>query len=135
MIYLLDTDTCVACLRRPAGQAAGKLASVSPPDVAITAVTIAELYRGAQLSVKVAENLAKVSSFVGRFTPLPLEERAAEVAGRIDADLSRQGLRIGPYDTLIAAAALAADLTLVTHNTREFSRVAGLRLVDWETDP
>jgi tRNA(fMet)-specific endonuclease VapC len=135
MIYVLDTDTCIACLRRPAGQAAYTLALVAPSDVAITAVTIAEIYRGAHRSMKVAENLAQVSAFVARFTPLPLEERAAKVAGRIDADLSHQGLRIGPYDTLIAAIALANDLTLVTHNTREFSRIANLRLVDWQAAP
>jgi tRNA(fMet)-specific endonuclease VapC len=132
MIYVLDTNTCIACLRRPAGQVAYTLASTPPADVAITAVTIAELYRGAHTSTKVAENLAQVGAFVSRFTRLPLDERAAEVAGRIDADLSKQGLRIGPYDTLIAAIALAGGLTLVTHNTREFSRVAGLRLADWE---
>lgn len=135
MIYVLDTNTCIACLRRPAGQAAYTLASVAPSDVAITAVTIAELYRGAHLSVKVVENLTQVGAFVSRFARLPLEERAAEMAGRIDADLSRQGLRIGPYDTLIASIALAGDHTLVTHNIREFSRVDGLRLVDWEIDP
>ena len=66
---------------------------------------------------------------------MPLDLPAAEIAGRIDADLMARGLRIGPYDTLIAAVALAHGLTLVTHNTAEFSRSAGLRLEDWETTP
>lgn len=62
-----------------------------------------------------------------QFRSLTLDEAAAE-----HADLTAQGLRIGPYDTLIAAIALVHNLTLVTHNTRECGRVPGLRLEDWE---
>ena len=76
-----------------------------------------------------------MQTFVDRFTALPLDSAAAEIAGRVDANLARQGLRIGPYDTRIAAITLANDLTLITHNTREFSRVVGLRLLDWEATP
>ncbi|MBX0330006.1 type II toxin-antitoxin system VapC family toxin [Oscillochloris sp. ZM17-4] len=132
MIYVLDTNTCIACLRRPAGIVARRLATVAPGDIALTTVSITELYRGAYLSTKVADNLAHVAAFVVPFTTLPLDRHAGETAGRIDADLARQGLRIGPYDTLIAAIALAHDLTLVTHNTGEFCRVVGLQLVDWD---
>ena len=53
-------------------------------------------------------------------------------AALVRADLRRQGQPIGPYDLLIAATALTHHLTVVTHNTREFSRVAGLRLEDWQ---
>jgi len=135
MIYVLDTNTCIACLRKPAGPAANTLASVAPAAVTLTTVTVAELYRGAHLSTKVADNLVQVRTFVDRFTALPLDAAAAELAGHVDANLARQGLRIGPYDTLIAAITLANDLTLITHNTREFSRVVGLRLLDWEATP
>ncbi len=57
---------------------------------------------------------------------------AAEAYGRLRAELARRGTPIGPNDLMIAAIALAQDLTLVTHNTAEFSRVPGLRLEDWE---
>jgi tRNA(fMet)-specific endonuclease VapC len=60
------------------------------------------------------------------------DDRAARYFGQIRANLQRQGTPIGPYDLQIAAIALANDLTLVTHNTREFARIDGLRLVDWE---
>ena len=56
----------------------------------------------------------------------------ARNAGGDPRDLWRAGTPIGPYDILIAGQALARDLTLITHNIREFSRVQGLRIEDWE---
>lgn len=67
-----------------------------------------------------------------QFTSLPFDDSAAEIYGRIRAELEAVGMLIGPYDMMIAAIALANDLTLVTHNTREFGRVAGLKVEDWE---
>ena len=135
MIYLLDSNTCITYLRKPHGPLAQKILVTPPDDLALSAVTVTELYRGAYMSAQVVDNLAKVNAFVGRFTILPLDMHAGEIAGRIDAHLAKQGQRIGPYDTLIAAIALANNLTLVTHNTQEFGRVIGLRLVDWEATP
>lgn len=132
MIYLLDTNSCIAYLRRPLATLAQRILATDPEAMAISVITVAELYRGAYLSAKVSDNLAAVVTFMRRFAVLALDVQAAAVAGRIDAELAQQGLRIGPYDTLIAAVALAHDLTLVTRNTREFSRVPGLRLEDWE---
>jgi tRNA(fMet)-specific endonuclease VapC len=132
MKYLLDSNTCIVYLRTPLGLVAKKVLSTPSDDIALNVISIVELCRGAHLSAKVAENLAQISSFAAPFRTLALDASAAEVAGRIDAELSNQGQRIGPYDVLIAAIALADDLTLVTHNTREFSRVNGLQLEDWE---
>jgi tRNA(fMet)-specific endonuclease VapC len=135
MIYLLDSNTCIAYLRKPLGPLAQRILATPPNDLALSAVTVVELHRGAYLSAQVVDNLAKVNAFVTRFIVLPLDTRAGEIAGRVDAELAKQGQRIGPYDTLIAAIALANDLTLVTHNTGEFGRIAGLRLADWEATP
>lgn len=60
------------------------------------------------------------------------DDASAERYGPICADLAASGKLIGPNDLLIAAIALAHGLTLVTHNTNEFSRVAGLTLEDWQ---
>jgi tRNA(fMet)-specific endonuclease VapC len=57
---------------------------------------------------------------------------AARIQGEIRADLERKGTPIGPYDVQVAAIALANNLTLVTHNTAEFSRIPDLTLDDWE---
>src|ERR1035437_4084251 len=62
---------------------------------------------------------------------LAFDEAAAKAAAAIRTELERKGRGIGPMDTLIAGTALANSATLVTHNTREFARVRGLRLVDW----
>ena len=70
--------------------------------------------------------------FIDLFVSLPFEDRAAIEAGRLRAELDSAGLPIGRYDLQIAAIAIVHDLTLVTHNTREFGRVAGLRVEDWE---
>lgn len=69
---------------------------------------------------------------VNRFVSFPFDDEAAEVYGRIRADLEKLGTPIGPNDLLIAAIGLANDATVVTHNTREFSRIADLKLEDWE---
>ena len=63
---------------------------------------------------------------------LPFDDQAASIYGQIRADLAGKGLSIGPNDLMIAAIALAKGVTLVTHNTREFNRVAGLSIEDWE---
>jgi tRNA(fMet)-specific endonuclease VapC len=68
------------------------------------------------------------------FPSLPFDDEAAEHYGRIRAELTTEGTPIGGNDFLIAAIALANGLTLVTHNTREFARVTGLTIEDWETD-
>jgi tRNA(fMet)-specific endonuclease VapC len=71
--------------------------------------------------------------FLNQFVSLPFDDIAAEIYGRERARLTLVGTPIGANDLLIACIALANGLTLVTHNTREFSRINGLRLEDWET--
>lgn len=66
---------------------------------------------------------------------LPFDDAAAEICGEIRASLARQGTPIGPHDVQIAAIAIARGLILISHNTREFSRVDGLRLEDWQAAP
>jgi len=95
-------------------------------------VVKAELFHGAMKSQNPANTLAKQNAFLNQFISLPFDDRAAEVYGQVKANLERLGQPIGPNDFLIAAIALANNLTLVTHNSTEFSRVLGLRLQDWE---
>lgn len=79
-----------------------------------------------------AKNLAEVRAFLARFAVLPIGGAESEQYGLLRSDLAKRGLPIGPNDLWIAAVALANGLTLVTHNTAEFSRVAGLTLEDWQ---
>lgn len=75
-----------------------------------------------------------VRAFSASFESLPLDDAAAEIYGRLRLDLEQAGKLIGPYDLLIAAIALANDVILVTHNTDEFGRVAGLKFEDWRAE-
>jgi tRNA(fMet)-specific endonuclease VapC len=132
MIFLLDTNVCVVYLNQPQSHVAANLRCYRPQDIAVSSVVKAELFFGAMKSQQPERTLEKQQRFLVPFHSLPFNDEAALIFGKIRADLQRQGKPIGPYDLQIAAIALANDLTLVTHNTREFSRVDGLRLVDWE---
>lgn len=132
MIYLLDTNACITYLKVPNSPVRTRLQAQQPPDIAISTVTRVELLHGALRSHDPVRALAVHNAFLSQFPSLPLDDAAAQVAATIRADLEARGTPIGPYDVLIAAIALANHLTLVTHNTREFSRVTGLRLDDWQ---
>jgi tRNA(fMet)-specific endonuclease VapC len=134
MTHLLDTNVCIVHLRgKGGGKVAAKLATMNPPDVAVCSIVVAELLYGALRSQDVAKNFANVRAFVQGFTSLPFDDAAAERHAEIRAALA--GKPIGPHDFLIAAIALANNLTLVTNNIAEFARVPGLQLEDWQTMP
>ena len=132
MRYLLDTNTCIQFLNSRNSALQRRLAAISRDDVAICQIVKAELFYGAYRSSRREANLALLAKFFSQIVSLPFDDASAEIYGRIRAELARAGTPIGPYDLMIAAIALAFDVTLVTHNTGEFSRVQGLRLEDWE---
>lgn len=90
-----------------------------------------ELIHGAFRSSRVAENLRLLERFFAPFVSLPFDDRCANAYGRLRSDLERAGTPIGPNDLMIAAVAVAHELTLVTANTREFGRVIGLAIDNW----
>lgn len=131
MIYLLDTNTCIAYINGRSLAIRERLDSLSPDDVALCDVVKYELYYGAYKSGKQQKNLANLKEFFGDFISLPFDGQAADICGYIRASLARRGTPIGSYDLQIAAIALANNLILVTHNVDEFSRVEGLTIEDW----
>jgi tRNA(fMet)-specific endonuclease VapC len=132
MIYLLDTNTCIKYLNGRSERIRQALEARSPDEVTVCSVVKAELFYGAMKSAQPERNLAKQHLFLNRFASFAFDDNAAQTYGQIRAKLERLGLPIGPNDLLIAAIASANNATLVTHNTREFSRVTGLQLADWE---
>jgi tRNA(fMet)-specific endonuclease VapC len=120
VIYLLDTNACIVYLNRPISGVRRRLQSLSPQDIAVCSVVKAELFYGAMRSNNPARTLAVQEAFLKNFISLPFDDVAATIFGRIRAQLVTLGTPIGPYDLQIAAIALANNLTLVTHNTREF---------------
>ena len=132
MRYLLDTNTCIEYLNDADCQVAKRLQSLGPVDVALCSIVKGELLYGAFHSDDPESNLRVLSEFFDGLVSLPFDDAAAEVYGRQRSALAKQGAPIGPNDLLIASIALAGELTLVTHNSREFDRVAGLRTEDWQ---
>ncbi len=133
MPYLLDTNTCIQHLRGRNAAITRKLSTMQAMEIQLCSVVRAELIYGALRSANPAHNRALVEHFCGRFVSLPFDDRAADTYATIRAVLTATGQLIGPNDLVIAAIALANNTVLVTHNAREFSRVEGLMIEDWES--
>ena len=131
-IYLLDTNVCVRYLNGRAPQVRLRLQSKTPQDIAVCSVVKGELFAGAARSTDPVRTRAQQEAFLSVFVSLPFDDAAASVFAELRADLAKAGTPIGPYDLQIAAIALANNLILVTHNTKEFSRIANLVCEDWE---
>lgn len=135
MTWLLDTNTCVNYLRHTEGPVRRRLRQLPLEQVAVCSVVKAELLYGALRSSDPERIWANVLTFLEPLVSFSFDDRAAQYQGRLRAVLAKRGEPIGPDDLMIAAIALANDLTLVTHNLREFNRVPGLKLADWEASP
>lgn len=132
MTYLLDTNTCIQYLTGRNINVVNQLKITPRQDICLCDVVKAELYYGAYRSTRKEQNLALYELFFSQYISFPFDGRSAKIYGEIRSELSKSGIPIGAYDLQIAAIALANDLILVTHNTREFQRVHDLELEDWE---
>ena len=129
MKFLLDSNAVIALLKAHPGFLS-RLRRHRPQDFGIPAIVAHELDYGAYKGQRTAENLARIDAL--QFEIVDFDREDARRAGELRARLAAAGTPIGPYDVLIAGQALARSLTLVTHNTREFIRVPGLLVEDWE---
>lgn len=129
--YSLDTNVCIHCIQTPSEKVARHLRTIAANDVVVCSVVRAELAYGASKSVR-PQVAAAHEAFLTPYPCADFDAAAAQVFGRLHADLERRGKPIGPYDLQVAAIAIANGLTLITHNVREFSRVDGLKWADWE---
>ena len=132
MNYLLDSNACIVFLNKRSDRLKQRLELCQPQQVVLCSVVKAELLYGAMKSQNPKSSLSKLENFCTHFQSLPFDDKAAEFYGKIRSELSALGTPIGANDYMIAAIAQANQLTLVTHNTREFERVKGLLLEDWE---
>ena len=128
--YLLDTSILSQLLREPGGQVAARIGAVGERTVCTSIIVAAELRYGAMKSGSAALT-ERVGLVLSALDVLPLEPPADRHYGEIRHHLASTGVPIGPNDLLIAAQALAGDLTLVTANLREFARVPSLRVEKW----
>lgn len=128
--FMLDTNICIFAIKnRPA--VVRERFNRHADALCISSVTWLELVYGAEHSSRPTHNLRIAQGLAARLEVLPLDARAATHGGQVRAELARAGTPIGPYDQMIAGHARSQGLVLVTNNTREFHRVAGLRVEDW----
>jgi len=99
--------------------------------MALSAVTLMELYYGAYKSRKVRANLARIRAIEETFEIISVGPEIAETFGDLKAGLEREGLPLDDFDLILAATALCYNLTLVTNNVRHFGRIEGLKLENW----
>jgi len=136
MSYLLDTNTIVALLRNKPARVREKYreAQAAGDYLALSSVVLFELWYGVAKSSQVQENTERLRVLLsGDVDLLDFDDEDARATGQVRASLEKAGTPIGAYDLLIAGQALRRELTVVTANTAEFSRVAGLSWQDWTT--
>lgn len=128
--YMLDTNIVIYVIKRRPIEVMGVF-NENAGRMAISAITLSELFHGAEKSAKVAQNLAVVEEFASLLEVLPYSAKASQHYGAIRAALERTGRPVGVNDLHIAAHARSEGLTLVTNNLAEFERVPGLLTENW----
>jgi tRNA(fMet)-specific endonuclease VapC len=129
MRYLLDTNVVIGLFNDDRSKLARRARRENPADIAISAIVVHELFYGAYKGRHATQNAALIESL--QFEVIEFDKDDARQAAEIRALLASQGTPIGSYDVLIAGQARSRDATLITHNTKEFGRVPGLRCDDW----
>jgi tRNA(fMet)-specific endonuclease VapC len=133
MRFLLDTNIVSNLIRDPRGRIADRIRIIGESNICISIVVAAELRYGA--TKKASPRLtAQVEAVLGAIDTLPFDSPADEIYGSIRTQLELGGTPIGGNDLIIAAQAVTLDLTLVTDNDKEFSRIGGLRVENWLRD-
>jgi len=131
MKILFDTNICIYMIKNNPPEVRKYFQNVTPGDVHISSITVAELQYGVEKSAAKERNTLGLEAFLLPLVILPFGPDAARAYGKIRTLLERQGTPIGGMDMLIAAQAVAHDFTLITHNMREFQRIPDLKCETW----
>lgn len=131
-MYILDTNTCIQYLNGSSDHVKRRLMTAKPSSIKLCSVVKAELWYGAGRSNNPAAALARLERFFAPYESIPFDDAAAVEYGQIRRHLAAAGTPIGPNDLMIAAIGVSRQMIVVTHNRREFSRVPGLPVEDWE---
>ncbi len=129
-MILLDTNICIYIINARPPEVLARFHRFRLGEIGISSIVAAELAYGVAKSGSM-RNRSALEMFLAPLEVLPFDDNAFWAYGDLRAALERQGQPIGAMDTMIAAHARSLDAVLVTNNTREFSRVSGLRLENW----
>jgi tRNA(fMet)-specific endonuclease VapC len=127
-MWLLDTNTCIYFLNQVSERITRRFKQLSPSQIMLPAITVAELYYGAEKSKAQAKNKERVKQFVSTFEIVPFDEKACTTYAKIRYELERSDTPIGPMDLLIESISLTYNFILVTNNSQEFKKVKGIKL-------
>lgn len=128
LAYLVDTDWIIDHFNQ-VESITRKLEELWPAGLAISIISLAELYEGVHYSRNPAQSEAILQHFVAGVTVLPIDEKVCRIFGREQGKLRQERKAIGDFDLLIASTCLCHDLTLCTNNRRHFEMVEGLRII------
>ena len=131
MRYMLDTNICIYSIKHKPEKVFYRLQKRDPAEICISSVTYAELVHGVEKSQAVEKNRLALALLLANIEILDFDAAAAESYGKIRADLEKKDTPIGPLDMMIAGHAMSLNYTVVTNNTKEFSRVKDLKLENW----
>lgn len=129
--YLLDTNICIYAINGRHPALTERLLSVPPEEIAVSSITLGELEYGAAKSNWSERTRNTVYTFLANYEILPFDNQDAFAFGEIRARLEAAGTMIGILDAMIGAQGVANQLRVVTHNTREFQRIPGVKVEDW----
>jgi len=129
--FLLDTNICIYIRQKRPEEVLRRFRNLRAGEAAISVITYGELVFGATKSRQRTAALELLAELINWLPALPLPEKAGQAYGTLRADLAARGQMIGNNDLWIASHALAAELTLVTNNEKEFRRVRGLKIQNW----
>jgi tRNA(fMet)-specific endonuclease VapC len=132
MKWMLDTNICIDIIKRRPRSVLDRFKDHTVGDIGVSVVTLAELEYGVSASTRPARNREALDQFVSPLEVAPFDRDATAAYGRLRAALEKKGKMIGSMDLLIAAHAVSLEVRLVTHNSREFGRVPGLEIEDWQ---
>lgn len=127
-LYLLDTDWIVHYLRGKRQSIVDRILELEPYGLAVSGISLAELYHGVYTSAREQENLAGVCDFLSGVIIIPVDASIAERFGSEKAHLRNQGLVVDNFDLLIGCTALANNMTLLTNNTKHYTMIQGLMI-------
>ena len=127
--YLLDTDIVVFILRNEV-KAVNRLMELSPSEIFVSEITVAELEYGNHCSGRYVENKLIVDSFLSQVNIIPFSE-SIRIYAKERFRLRKLGQSIMDFDLLIASTAVAKQLVMVTNNVNHFKRVEGIKIDNW----
>ena len=131
MKYYLDTNIVIYFIKGKYPALISHFSKIPRQSVVIPEIAAAEIEYGARKSQNYESTVAKYRLFLDSFEHISFSGEAARCYGKIRADMERKGTPIDPKDLIIAAIVMAENGTLITHNTKEFGRIEGLRIEDW----